>query len=118
MASTNIIDSAVLYGKTVPFLTAGASAQTVLINAAASNAVHKINSIIITNSTAALINVKFSFVRGGTSYDFAGNTSLEANTTMFILTRESGFYLEEGDSVTVTASAAGVSGILSYDLIV
>ena len=63
MAATNIIDSAVLNGKTVPFLTAGPSSQTILINAAASNAVHKINSIIVTNSTAATINAKFSFSR-------------------------------------------------------
>lgn len=79
-----------------------------LSNAAASGKVLKINSIFCANvdgTNAADISV--SIYDGTTDGYLAKTVAVPADATQIISTKETYFYLEEGDSLRAVASAGG-----------
>jgi hypothetical protein len=118
MAAPNIVNVSDIKGKTaVGSLTTTLSSY--LDNASASNQVYKINSIIVANvdgTNAADVNV--SVFRSSTHYYLAKTISVPADSTLIVLSKDMGIYLEEGDSIYASAGAASDLQILvSYEII-
>jgi len=114
MANPNIAAATSIIGNTSTFLissTADPFATALINNAAASNKVYKVNSIVVANvdgSAAADITIKIFSQDdlGGTGTAIASTISVPADSTLVIVDKTTSFYLLEDKSVGATASAA------------
>jgi hypothetical protein len=82
--------------------------------------VAKVNSMIIANidgSNAADITVEISINNGSAYFPIASTISVPADSSLSLIGKDNGFYLDETDLLTITASAAGdLVATVSYDL--
>jgi hypothetical protein len=106
MAAPNLKSPTTITGKTARYAVT-ASLAAALSNSAASGKVLKINSIFCANvdgTNAADISV--SIYDGTTDRYIAKTIAVPADATQVLSTKETYFYLEEGDSIRALASAA------------
>ena len=106
MAAPNLKNPTTITGKTARYAVT-ASLASVLANGAASGKVFKINSIFCANvdgTNAADISV--SIYDGSTDRYLAKTIAVPADATQIISTKETYFYLEEGDSIRAVANEA------------
>ena len=118
MANPNIVSVASIYGKTVYDTDIAATAAPLVVNAASSGKIYKINSLIIGNidgTNSADITVTLRNAAGGTTYSTIANTvAVPADATLSFL--ENPIYLDETDLLAVTASAASdLTYFVSYE---
>lgn len=114
MANPNIINATTIQGKTA-VQAVGTSATAIVTNSAASGKVLKINALYISNvdgTNNADINV--DVYRSSTAYHIAKTISVPADATVDIISKS--VYLEEGDSLRLTASVASdLEAVCSYE---
>ena len=114
MAAPNIVNVATITGKTA--VQAITTSETAIVtNTAGSNKVFKINALYVSNVDGANIaNVSVDIFRSSTAYKLAHTISVPADSTIDVITKA--IYLEEGDSLRLTASANGdLEAICSYE---
>jgi len=114
MAAPNIVGVTTITGKTaVQAVTTSATA--IVTNSAASCKVFKVNALYVSNvdgTNAADINV--DLYRSSTAYHIAKTVSVPADATLDIISKS--IYLEEGDSLRLTASAnSDLEAVCSYE---
>lgn len=118
MAAPNIVNTTTITAKTDVQIV-GTSATAITTNAAASGQVYKVNAILVANvdgTNAADITV--DLFRGATPYRLASTISVPADSTVVVLSKDTAIYLEEGDSIRCTASAAGdLEALCAYEII-
>lgn len=106
MAAPNLKSPTTITGRTARYAVT-TSLAAALSNSAASGKVLKINSIFCANvdgTNAADISV--SVYNGTTDFYIAKTIAVPADATQILSTKETYFYLEEGDSIRALASAA------------
>jgi hypothetical protein len=106
MAAPNLKNPTTITGKTARYAVTTTLAAA-LSNSAASGKVLKVNSIFCANvdgTNAADISV--SIYDGTTDRYLAKTMAVPADATQVLSTKDSYFYLEEGDSIRALASAA------------
>lgn len=106
MAAPNLKSPTTITGRTARYAVT-TSLAAALSNSAASGKVLKINSIFCANvdgTNAADISV--SVYNGTTDFYIAKTIAVPADATQVLSTKETYFYLEEGDSIRALASAA------------
>jgi hypothetical protein len=106
MAAPNLKNPTTITGKTARYAVTTTLAAA-LSNSAASGKVLKVNSIFCANvdgTNAADISV--SIYDGTTDRYLAKTIIVPADATQVLSTKETYFYLEEGDSIRALASAA------------
>lgn len=117
MAAPNIVNVATITGKTVG-LAVTISATAIVINPAASGKVFKINSLIISNidgTTAADITADV-YKNQTTAFNLAKTIAVPADATLVIISKDTSIYLEENDSIRLTASAnSDLEAVCSYE---
>jgi len=118
MAAPNVVNVSTITGKT-DVQSVGTSATAIVTNSAASNLVYKINSLIISNIDGTNnADITVDLFRASTAYRVASTITVPADASLVVISKEIGLYLEEGDSLRLTASAAGdLQGICSYEII-
>lgn len=118
MAAPNVVNVTSITGKT-DVQAVGTSATAITTNAAASGKVYKINSILVANvdgTNAADITV--DLYRNSTAYHLASTINVPADSTVVVLSKDTAIYLEEGDALRCTASAASdLEAIVSYEIL-
>lgn len=114
MAAPNIVNVATITGKTA-VQAVGTSATAIVSNSAASGKVFKVNALYVSNVdgvNAATINV--DVFRSSTAYHIAKTVTVPGDATIDVITKA--VYLEEGDSLRLTASASGdIEAVCSYE---
>jgi len=114
MTAPNIISITSMVGKTA-VQAVGISPTDIVTNSAASNKVYKINALYVSNvdgTNAATVNV--DIYRSSVAYHIAKTVSIPADATLDLITKS--LYLEEGDSLRLTASAASdLEAVCSYE---
>ena len=118
MAAPNLVAVDTITGKT-DILAIGTSLSAITTNAAASNKVYKINSLIISNIDGGnAANVRASLLRSSTNNYLAYDIEVPADSTLVLIAKDAGFYLEEGDAIQLSASAASdLKGFCSYEIL-
>jgi hypothetical protein len=118
MAAPNVVNVSTITGKT-DVQSVGISATAIVTNSAASNLVYKINSLIVSNIDGTNnADITVDLFRSSTAYRLASTITVPADTTLVVVSKDIGLYLEEGDSLRLTASAAGdLQAICSYEVI-
>ena len=116
MANPNIAGLTTAKGKTVGLDVPTGTGD--LVSTVPTDEIYKINSIIVTNvdgSNAAEVTV-FIDRASGTNLHLAYSASVPAKTSLVVTSKENQFYLEEGNKISVSASAAGdLEAICSYE---
>ena len=114
MAAPNIVNVATITGKTA-VLAVTTSATAIVTNSAASGKVFKVNALYVSNvdgTNNADINV--DIYRSSTAYHIAKTVNVPADATLDIISKS--IYLEEGDSLRLTASAnSDLEAVCSYE---
>jgi hypothetical protein len=107
MTAPNLKSPTTITGKTARYAVT-ASLANALANSAASGKVFKINSIFCANVDANgnPADITVSIYNGTTDYYLAKTIVVPANATQIISSKDTYFYLEEGDSIRALASAA------------
>ena len=91
--------------------------SNVIVNAANSNAVVKVNTITVNNYSNSTILANVFINRSGVSYFLAGNVVIPTWSTLFVLGKDSATYLEEGDYLQANVSSNVSQISSSYELI-
>ena len=80
----------------------------------------KVNSLIIANidgTNAATVTVEVSVDNGSTYFAIAKTVSVPADSSLVVVGKDNGFYLDETDLLAVTASAnSDLTYLASYEL--
>lgn len=106
MAAPNLKSPTTITGRTARYAVT-TSLAAALSNSAASNKVLKINSIFCANVDGVNpADISVSIFDGTTDRYIAKTIAVPADSTQVLSTKETYFYLEEGDSIRALASAA------------
>ena len=116
MVAPNIYSITSIIGKT-DVLAVPATATA--ITTCAANKVYKINSVIIANiDPANAADITVDLFRSSVAYRIASTIAVPSESTLVVITKDMGIYLEENDALRLTASAAGdLQAFCSYDII-
>ena len=111
MANPNIVHVTAIYGNHSLTSLSNTSAFSIINNAASSNLVLKVNSIVVanTNGTTAAdvtVNIYSQDDLGGTAYAIASTITVPADASLIITDKTTSFYLKEDQSVGATAGTA------------
>lgn len=119
MTAPNIINVTSILGKTVFDADISVSDDALLTNAVDSGKVLKVNSLIIANidgTTSATITVTIKNVAGTAQGYLAYTVSVPADSTLVVISKDTGIYLEEDRVLHVDAGVAGdLSAVCSYE---
>jgi hypothetical protein len=106
MAAPNLKSPTTITGKTARYAVTDSLAAA-LSNSAASGKALKINSIFCANVDGANnADISVSIYNGTTDFYLAKTVVVPADATQIISSKDTYFYLEEGDSIRAIASAA------------
>lgn len=114
MAAPNIVNVSAIYGKTaVQAVTTSATA--IVTNSAASGKVLKVNALYIANvDGTSNADITADVYRSSTAYKIASTMTVPADGAISLLDQP--IYLEEGDSLRLTASAnSDLEAVCSYE---
>lgn len=114
MAAPNIVNVSAIYGKTA-VLAVTTSATAIVTNSAASGKVLKVNSLYVANVDGTNnAEVTIDIFRSSTAYRLASTVVVPADAVLDVLS--SSIYLEEGDSLRLTANAnSDLEAVCSYE---
>tara|TARA_B100001778_G_scaffold320396_1_gene310766 strand:- start:330 stop:683 length:354 start_codon:yes stop_codon:yes gene_type:complete len=114
MSAPNIVNVSTITGKTA-VQAVGTSAAAIVTNSSSSNKVFKVNALYVSNidgTNSATVNV--DLYRSSTAYHVAKTVAVPADTTLDVISKP--LYLEEGDAIRLTASAASdLEAVCSYE---
>lgn len=118
MVAPNVVAVTTITGKT-DVQNVGTTASAITTNSAASGQVYKVNSLVISNIDGTNdADVTVDLFRSSTAYRVASTITVPADASLVVISKDIGLYLEEGDSIRCTASAAGdLQAICSYEII-
>ena len=117
MANPNIVNVTSILGKTAVQAVA-VSAADIVANSASSGYIVKINSLNISNITGTAANIIVSVFRSSVEYKIVHNVSVPANAAFTAIDKPTGIYLEEGDSLRLTAgTGSALHAVCSYEII-
>jgi len=111
MAAPNIVNVTTIIGNNSLTNVSTTSAFTIVNNAASSNKVYKVNSIIVsnkdgTNPFAATINVYDQDDLGGNAYSIISTVDIPADASVVVMDKSSSIYLREDQSIGAIANVA------------
>ena len=114
MAAPNIVNVATLTAKTA-VQAVGTSATAIVSNTASSGKVIKINALYVSNVDGTdNANLNVDLYRSSTAYHIAKTVIVPADATLDVISKA--IYLEEGDSLRLTAGAASdLEAVCSYE---
>jgi hypothetical protein len=121
MAAPNIVNVATITGKTNVVDLTSTSATSVVSNASSSGKVFKINSLIVANvdgtaNADITINLYSAAALGGTATQICSTIAVPADSSLVVIDKTSGIYLEEDKSIGATAGSANdLKVICSYE---
>lgn len=114
MAAPNVVNVATITGKTA-VQAVGTSATAIVTNSAASGKVFKVNALYVSNVDGANnADITVDLFRSSTAYRIALTVVVPADASLDVLSKP--IYLEEGDSLRLTANASGdLEAVCSYE---
>lgn len=114
MAAPNVVNVATITGKTA-VQAVGTSATAIVTNSSGSNKVFKVNALYVSNVDGTNnADITVDLFRSSTAYRIALTVVVPADASLDVLSKP--IYLEEGDSLRLTANASGdLEAVCSYE---
>lgn len=105
MAQPNIVNVTTIRGNTA-LQNVNTQTANLVVNPASSGKAYKINTIMISNANGtSAADISAGFWRGGIEYSLAKTIAVPADATLVLVSKDTSFYLEEGDYLALNASA-------------
>lgn len=117
MTNPNIVNVSEIYGKVVG-QEITITPTNIVTNSSSSDKIIKINSLIISNKDGTNSSgITAELVKNQTnSYNLAFTISVPADSTLVLISKDSSIYLEENDSIRLTATSDNdLHAICSYE---
>lgn len=116
MANPNLATAGSIFGRT-DVLAVTTTATAITTNAASSGKVLKINALVVSNTNGTTsVDINVDLFRDATAYRLASTVAVPADASLVVISRENPIYLNEGDSLRVTAGAASsAQAVCSYE---
>lgn len=116
MTAPNVVNVATITAKSA-VLAVTTSATAIVENTAGSNKLFKINSLYVANIDGVTsADVTVDLYRSSVAYPIAQTIAVPSDSTLIVIDKASGVYLEEGDALRLTASATGdLMATVSYE---
>lgn len=118
MTAPNIVNVSTITGRSNGAVLT-TTANTILTNPASSGKVMKVNTIIISNidgTNAVNANVNFYDSSATQTYSIGSTLSVAADSTLVVIDKSSSIYLEEGDYISLSASAnSDAEALISFE---
>jgi hypothetical protein len=115
MANPNLKNLTSVYAKTSS-LALTTSPSGIVSNSASSNRVLKISSLLVSNVGSSAATYTLDFFRSSTATPIVRNLSVSVGGTSVALSVDTPVYLEEGDSLRLTASVnSTLEALCSYE---
>jgi hypothetical protein len=117
MTAPNLKSPTTITGKTARVGIASTALVGILTNSSGSNKVLKINSILSANtSSTGPKNISVSINDGSNDVYIVKDIIVPLQATQIVLSKETYFYLEEGDSIKASSSSANdLSIVVGYE---
>jgi hypothetical protein len=116
MAAPNLISATSIIGKTQAEWVTN-TPTVVIANATNSSEIHRLNVLYVTNMGIADGAVTIDLFRGGNSYKLVYNLPVPVSNSVVAIAKDSSIYIEEGDSLRISASQAGIlQYVVSYEV--
>lgn len=114
MAAPNVVNVGTITGKTA-VQAVGTSATAIVSNSSGSNKVFKVNALYVSNVDGTNnAEITVDLFRSSVAYRIALTVVVPADASLDVLSKP--IYLEEGDSLRLTANASGdLEAICSYE---
>lgn len=114
MAAPNIVNVSTITGKTA-VQAVGTSATAIVTNSGSSGKVFKVNALYVSNVDGTNnAELTLDLYRSSTAYRLANTVVVPADATLDVVSKA--IYLEEGDSLRLTANATGdLEAVCSYE---
>jgi hypothetical protein len=111
MANPNIVNVTDIKGNNALVALSTTNATAIVNNAAGSNKVYKINSLVVANvdgSTGCDVTVSVYSEDdiGGTAYPIVSTLNIPADSSVIVIDKNSGIYLKEDQSIGANAAFA------------
>jgi hypothetical protein len=111
MANPNIVNVNSILGDNSSVSLTSTSATSIVSNAASSNKVLKINTIIVsnvdgTNAADITINKYSAAALGGTAFPIVSTVSVPADASLIAIDKTTAIYLKENESIGAIAGTA------------
>jgi hypothetical protein len=110
MAAPNLIGATTINGKTTGVNLTTTATTTVLSNPVNSGKCLKVNTLNVANTGTLTAAVTVSWYNaaalGGTAFAIAANVTVPPEATVTVIQKNTQYYLEENNSLGVTAGAA------------
>ena len=116
MAAPNVVNVTTITAKTATN-TLSTAFGNIVSNSLNSSQVHKINTVMVTNTNSIPISCNLSILRSATTYYLASNIVVPVGTTVLLIAKDNGVYLEEGDTLQSSAQTNGLYIAASYEVI-
>jgi hypothetical protein len=118
MAAPNIVNVSTITGKTA-VQAVSTTPTDIITNSGSSGTVVKVNTLSIANiNGSSSANITISVYRSSVEHKIAHVIPVPPAATLISIDKTSGIYLEEGDSLRLTASANSyLSAVCSYEII-
>jgi hypothetical protein len=108
MANPDITSGLPVYGRTT-LQNVATTATAIASNAADSNKVFKINALVVASVAATDVAITADIFRGGVATRIAFQIAIPPRSSIVLTAKENPFYLMEGDSLRLRASAANAA---------
>ena len=114
MAAPNIVNVSTITGKTA-VQAVGTSATAIVTNGSSSGKVFKVNALYVSNVDGTdNAEVNIDIFRSSVAYHIVKTLVVPADATVDVISKA--IYLEEGDALRITASAASdLEAVCSYE---
>jgi hypothetical protein len=111
MANPNIVNVTSILGDNSSVSLTSTSATSIVSNAASSNKVLKINTLIVsnvdgTNACDITINKYSAAALGGSAFAIASTVSVPADASLIVIDKTTAIYLKENESIGAIAGTA------------
>lgn len=118
MANPNFLNITSIVGKST-LVNLTTSPTTIITNAANSNQLLKLNSVLAINRGTSAADVTMAISKNGTLFTVANTISVPTKSNLILLNKDLQLYLEENDFVQASASLSSTLVlIVSYEIVV
>jgi hypothetical protein len=96
----------------------GLTANAIVTNNSSSNQLYKVYSLNLCNVSGNAVSATVDIYRNSVAYRFAANLVIPSTSSIVVITKDNGVYLNEGDSLRLTAGTiSSVEAICSYEVV-
>ena len=118
MANPNIVNVTTIYGKTVGQVVT-TNSTAIVTNQSNSGTIVKLNTLLASNIDGTNdVDVSATLKIGGTEYNITSTVTVPADSTVILISKDTGLYMEEDTELALQASAnSDLKAICAYEII-